>query len=101
MLAITAIIRTKKGEETVMRNALFEVARNIAANEQEAVGYHISQDTSDPCVFTTYERYVDQAAKDRHNNSQTVARFFELAKPILDGAVTLVIGTEISAKPPD
>ncbi|UPJ46507.1 antibiotic biosynthesis monooxygenase [Bradyrhizobium sp. 200] len=101
MLSITAIIRAKKGEEAVMRKALLEVARDVRANEPTTVGYHVSQDTSDSCIFTTYERYVDQAAMDRHNNSEAVARFFAIAKPILDGGVTLVTGAEISAESND
>ena len=35
---------------------------------------------------------------DAHNNSETVARFFGIAKPILDGDVVLVTASEISAK---
>jgi len=35
---------------------------------------------------------------DAHNNSQVVARFFGIAKSILDDDVVLVTGTEISAK---
>jgi hypothetical protein len=35
---------------------------------------------------------------DRHNNSDVVARFFGIAKPILDGEVTLVTSSELSAK---
>jgi hypothetical protein len=38
---------------------------------------------------------------DRHNNSEAVARFFGIAKPLLDGEVTLVTGTEISTKSGD
>jgi quinol monooxygenase YgiN len=97
MLAITAIIRAKKGCEAAMRVALLEVASNVAAHEP-AVGYYISQDRDDPCVFTTYERYPDREAMDLHNNSEAVARFFELAKPLIDGDVALVTGVEISAK---
>ena len=51
-----------------------------------------------PRVFTTYERFTDRAAMDRHNGSAVVAKFFAIAKPLLDGAVTLVTGSEISAK---
>jgi hypothetical protein len=54
-----------------------------------------------PHVFTTYERYLDRAAMDRHNNSAAVARFFDIAKPMIDGEVTLVTGTELSAKAND
>jgi quinol monooxygenase YgiN len=98
MLTITAIIRVRKGEEAVMRQALLDVAGHVRANEPTTIGFHISQDTSDPCLFTTYERFVDQAAMDRHNNSEAVAHFFGIARPILDGEVKLVTATEISAK---
>ncbi len=98
MLTITAVIKTKKGYEAAMRQALLEVAENVRANEPATIGFFISQDLSNPCVFTTYERFTDQAAMDRHNNSDTVARFFGIAKPILDGEVILVTSTEISTK---
>ncbi|WP_407146510.1 putative quinol monooxygenase [Bradyrhizobium sp. ORS 86] len=78
-----------------MRQALLDVADHVRANEPSTVGYYVSQDGSDPCVFATYERYLDQAAMDRHNNSQAVARFFEVAKAILDGDVILMSGNEI------
>ena len=44
------------------------------------------------------QRFTDRAAMDRHNGSAVVARFFGIAKPLLDGAVTLVTSSEISAK---
>ena len=98
MLTITAIIRARKGHETAMREALLEVVSNVRASEPETIGYFVSQDATDPCVFTTYERYLDRAAMDRHNNSEAVARFFGIAKPLIDGEVTLVTGMELSAK---
>jgi quinol monooxygenase YgiN len=98
MLTITAIIRAKKGHESTMQRALLEVAEHARANEPDTISYFISQDTTDPCLFTTYERYVDQDAMDLHNNSEAVARFFAAAKPILDGDVVLVKATEIAAK---
>ena len=68
------------------------------ANEPGTVGFFVSQEQENPSVFTTYERFLDQAAMDAHNDSQVVARFFGIAKPILDGDVILVTSTEISAK---
>jgi quinol monooxygenase YgiN len=98
MLTITAIIRVKKGSERAMRDALLEVAENVRAHEPETLGFFVSQEIGDPCVFTTYERFVDQAAMDRHNNSSAVARFFGIAKSILEGDVTLVTSRELFAK---
>jgi quinol monooxygenase YgiN len=98
MLTITAIIRVRKGAENLMRDALREVAENVRANEPETIGFFVAQDIGEPSIFTTYERFVDQAAMDRHNNSAVVARFFGIAKPIIEGDVTLITGAELSAK---
>ena len=98
MLTITAVIRARKGDEHALRDALLEVADNVRANEPDTVGFFISQDLEDPRVFTTYERFTDRAAMDRHNGSAVVATFFGIAKPLLDGPVTLVTSSEISAK---
>ncbi len=97
MITITAVIRAKSGHETTMRNALMAVAENVAANEPDTIGFFISQSEEEPCVFTTYERFADKAAMDRHNSSAVVATFFGIAKPILDGEVTLVTSREVSA----
>jgi quinol monooxygenase YgiN len=98
MITITAIIRVRKGHEQTMSKALLEVADHVRKNEAGTVGFFVSQDNEDPCVFTTYERFVDSSAMDTHNNSEVVARFFGIAKPILDGDAILKTCTEISAK---
>jgi quinol monooxygenase YgiN len=98
MFTITAVIRVKKGHEETMRRALLDVAENVRTNEPDTIGFFISQEQDNPSVFTTYERFLDEAAMDAHNNSAVVARFFGIAKPILDGDVILVTSTEISAK---
>ncbi|MEM1313319.1 MAG: antibiotic biosynthesis monooxygenase [Pseudomonadota bacterium] len=98
MKTITAVIKAKAGHEQTMKDALLRVAENVRANEPETVGFFISQGAEDPTVFTTYERFVDQAAMDRHNGSDATARFFEIAKPILDGEVVLATCDELSAR---
>lgn len=98
MLTITAVIRARKGHEATLRQALLDVAENVRSSEPATIGYFVSQDAGDPCVFTTYERFADQAALDAHNGSAVIARFFDIAKPILDGDVVLVTASEISAK---
>jgi quinol monooxygenase YgiN len=98
MLTITAVIRAKNGHEETMRRALLDVAENVRVNEPDTISFFVSQDQANPCVFTTYERFLDQAAMDAHNNSEVVARFFGIAKPILDGDVVLVTANEISMK---
>ncbi|GLH75982.1 hypothetical protein SSBR45G_08900 [Bradyrhizobium sp. SSBR45G] len=97
MITITAVIRAKAGHEATMRDALVAVAAYVAANEPETIGFFISQSESEPGLFTTYERFADKAAMDRHNGSAAVATFFGIAKPILDGEVILVTSQEVSA----
>ena len=98
MITITAVIRVRKGDEETMSKALLEVADHARENEVGTVGFFVSQDNEDPCVFTTYERFVNSSAMDTHNNSDVVARFFGIAKPILDGNVILKTCTEISTR---
>ena len=97
MITITAVIRAKAGHEATMRDALVAVAAHVAASEPETIGFFISQSETEPGLFTTYERFADKAAMDRHNGSAAVATFFGIAKPILDGEVILVTSQEISA----
>jgi len=98
MMTITAIMRAKRGHEATMRQALLDVAAHVRANEPDTIAFFIAQDASDPCVFTTYERFTDPQAMDRHKGSDAVARLFGIAKPILDGDVTIITAHEISAK---
>lgn len=100
MQTISAIIRVRPGTEAIMRGALLAVAAHVRDSEPETIGFHISQGDEDPCVFTTYERFADRASMDRHNNSETVAKFFATVQPILDGPVILVTAMEASSKPP-
>lgn len=97
MITITAVIRAKAGHEAAMREALLAVAAHVAANEPETIGFFVSQSEAEPALFTTYERFADAAAMDRHNGSAAVATFFAIAKPILDGDVILVTAREVSA----
>ena len=55
MLTITAIIHAKKGHEETVRQALLDHAANVERDEPNTIGFYISQDPNDPCVFATYE----------------------------------------------
>ena len=99
MITLTAVIRVKPGQQAAMRAALLEVAGYVAANEPGTVSYFVSQSADRPELFTTYERFTDRAAMDRHNNSPAVARFVAATKEILAEPFAVHIGTELSAHP--
>ena len=98
MITITAVIRVKPGHAAAMRTALLEVAGAVAADEPGTVGYFVSQSLERPEVFTTYERFVDRAAMDRHNDSPALQRFIAAAKDRLAAPVRLYTAAELSAR---
>jgi quinol monooxygenase YgiN len=99
MITITAVIRARPGQETNLKDALCAVADNVARNEPETLDFYISQDIADPAVFTTYERFASEAAKDAHNGSAAVATFFSRADILIEQPVILYTCAEISSKP--
>lgn len=97
MVTITAVIRVRLDDGEAMAAALLDVAAFVEANEPGTLAFHVSRSTDDPCVFTTFERFTDRAAMEAHNGSPAVARFFEIAPPMLDGPVILHACAEIAA----
>ena len=98
MIALTAILRAKSGEEERLRELLMDVFAQVERDEPGTAAYFIGHDPDEPTVFTTYERYVDRAAMDAHNTSPAVKAFFEVATDVLDGAAVIHVTEEIAAK---
>lgn len=96
MHTLTAIIRARKGHQDLVRAELLKVAAFVAAHEPDTLGFHLAQSADDPCVFTTYERFTDRAAMDRHNAGGGSTGFFAAAGDALDGDVTVVTAVEIT-----
>jgi quinol monooxygenase YgiN len=95
MHTLTAIIRAKPGHEQTVAAELLKVGIYASENEPGTVGFFVAQDPDDPCLFTTYERFTDADARDRHNNGAGSQGFFAAAGDLLDGEVIVVTGTEI------
>lgn len=98
MIAITAIIRVRRGYEDRMRESLLAVGASVARDEPDTVNYYIGQSPDQPQLFTTYERFRDRAAMERHNASPAVAAVLALAKEAIAEPVVLHVCEEISAK---
>jgi quinol monooxygenase YgiN len=100
MLTITAVIRAKAGHEEVVERALRAVIAEVKANEPGTVAYFVGRSQDDPTIFTTFERFVDEAAMTRHNDSRAVAEFVAATRDSLDGPVALHACRELDAKLP-
>lgn len=97
MISITAVLRVKPGHEATMRDALVEMMESVK-REEGTIEYFISQSIDEPQVFTTYERFSDRAAMDRHNNSAAVAKVMGIAEPILADKILLYSSNELTTK---
>lgn len=95
MHTLTAIIRAQKGTEATVHAELLKVGEFAKEHEPDTIGFYVAQDLQDPCVFTTYERFTDQEAMDRHNNGAGSQGFFAAAGDLLDGDVTVVMAQEV------
>ncbi|MCU0909362.1 MAG: antibiotic biosynthesis monooxygenase [Rhodobacteraceae bacterium] len=95
MHTLTAILRAKPGHEDAVKAALLRVGAYVRANERDTLGFFVAQDEGDPCRFTTYERFTDRAAMDRHNNGDGSKGFFAEAGHLLDGPATIVTAVEV------
>ena len=98
MLTITALIRARAGHEEVVERALRAVIAEVKAREPGTVAYFVSRSNDDPAVFTTFERFVDEAAMSRHNESPAVAAFVAATRDSLAGSVVLHSCRELDAK---
>lgn len=100
MLTITAVIRARAGHEEAVERALRAVIAEVKASEPDTVAYVVSRSSDDPTIFTTFERFVDEAAMTRHNDSRAVADFVAATGNSLDGPVVLHACRELDAKLP-
>jgi quinol monooxygenase YgiN len=100
MLTITAVIRAKAGREEVVERALRDVIAAVKAGEPGTLAYVVSRDLNDPAVFTTFERFRDEAAMTLHNQSRAVAEFVAATKDSLAGPIVLHSCRELDAKLP-
>ena len=97
MHTLTAILRAKPGHEDAVLAALLKVGAFVRENEPDTRGFFVAQDPEDPARFTTYERFTDRAAMDRHNAGEGSKGFYAEAGHLLDGPVTVVTALEVFA----
>lgn len=90
MYSLSAILAANAGRESILQKALHDIVAHVKLNKPGTIEYYVAQDTSDPTVFTAYERYINQEAMDAHNNSAECAEFYRIINPILREKVILV-----------
>ncbi len=98
MITLNAILRAKPGQADELARALQEIGNYVEANEPGTVGFYVGHDTEDPLVFNTYERFIDRAAMDAHNESAYREEWGAKYGGLFDGDITRYICEEIFSK---
>lgn len=96
-VTLTAIIRTRPGEEALVGAELERLAGWVAANEPDTLSYHVGRQAEDPAVFLTFERFTDADAMRAHNGSAAVAAFVAAVDGRLAGPIEIRVCEEIAA----
>jgi quinol monooxygenase YgiN len=97
MITITAVIRVKRGMESVMRDALLRVVEHVRYYEPDTVDFFVAAGLEESNVFATYERFANREAMEKHNASDVVKEVHRIAAPILEETMVLETGQEIAS----
>jgi quinol monooxygenase YgiN len=98
MVTITAIIRARPNAQDIVRYALLSVVEAVRETEPQTGGYFVTQSVDDQCVSTTFERFADRIAMERHNASPALVRFLQRTRLHLDGDVVIHVSEEIASR---
>lgn len=97
MQTFTTILRAKPGQEDAVLAALLRIGAFVREHEPDTRGFFVAQDPEDPAHFTTFGRFTDRAAMDRHTAGEGARTFLAEAGDLLEGPVTAVTAVEVFA----
>lgn len=78
---MTARWNCRPGSERIVETALREFVAAVDANEPGTSVYTALQTAEDPTAFMTYFIFEDEAARDRHRQTDWVQRFTQTIYP--------------------
>ena len=80
-LFMTARFTTKPESRAKVEQAIREFIAYIQANEPQTLRYTSLQDKTDPHTFLHFFIFADEAAREKHANSEGVQRFTAVLYP--------------------
>ncbi len=97
-MVVVAKIRVKAGREAEAEAAFRKQIDHVTREEPGTLVYSMHRARKDPATFLFYERYVDDAAFDRHGKSSAMQALFKALTPILDGPPAIDLYDEMGGK---
>ena len=77
MIAVTSEFRSKSGKEREVERITLALAERALEDEPGCGGYTVTRSRHDPRLYSTFERYVDDAALAEHSRAPHFREAFE------------------------
>jgi quinol monooxygenase YgiN len=99
MLYQTGAYQVKKSGVERVKNAIAEFVKHVQANEPGSIMYLAWQQKTDPTKFVHLFIFADEAAQERHGQSEAVRKFESVYTPeLVDGSVVFTDYEMIAGK---
>jgi quinol monooxygenase YgiN len=95
MIAVTARLRAKKGEEAALERELCDLARQVAENEPDCLLYRAARSKHDPQLYVVIERYRDDESLAAHANAEHYRNALPALMKRLDGHPEIALFEEL------
>jgi quinol monooxygenase YgiN len=70
VIAVTALLKAKRGEEDQLERVLRELAQKVRGTEPGCLLYQVARSQHDRQLYVVIERYSDEEAMAAHANSE-------------------------------
>jgi quinol monooxygenase YgiN len=97
-MVVVAKVKIKAGKEAEAEAAFRRQIDAVTRNEPGTLLYVFHRSRKDPSTFLFYEKYVDDAAFDRHGKSAWMQELFKTLQPILEGPPAIDLYDELGGK---
>lgn len=79
---VMILLEAKPGSEKQLKEALLEAAEK-SREEASCLAYFVQQDTTNPCKFGLYERWVSKELHEQQFSKPYIRAFAAKAEPLL------------------
>ena len=95
MIAVTALLKAKRGEEDQLERVLRELAQKVRGAEPGCLLYQVARSQHDHQLYAVIERYTDEEALAAHANSEHNRDATPALMECLDGRPEIALFEEL------
>lgn len=98
MVIIVARLKAAAGHEAEVEKQLKMLVEYVRNEEPGTLSYIFLRAVGDPTQFTFYERYIDQAALEKHSSSARFLQIFGKVTSLLEFPPSIEMYEEVAGK---